>query len=107
MRWRAGLLVVVALAATGWSSARLERIDHGSKDRELLYLPNGKLLHVMSLGHPTLLADVVYLWAIQHYSNYERGDRFRYLEHVFDRVITTSGNVAAVGTPMLKLLSGR
>jgi tetratricopeptide (TPR) repeat protein len=42
----------------------------------------------MSLGHETTLADLVYLWAIQYYADYERVDRKRYVEHVFANVIT-------------------
>ena len=30
---------------------------------------------------------MIYIWAIQYYSNYEREDRYRYVEHVFGEVI--------------------
>jgi tetratricopeptide (TPR) repeat protein len=52
-----------------------------------LYLPNGRHLRLASLGHASLVADVVYLWAIQYYANYTRADRARYVEHVFGEVI--------------------
>ncbi len=85
-------VIVVFLAVLGstWIAAnRLEDMSAAiDDDQELLYLPNGRLLKVMSLGHGGLLADVVYVWAIQYYSNYERRDRYRYVEHVFDGVIT-------------------
>ncbi len=35
-----------------------------------------------------MLADLFYIWAIQFYSDYEREDRYRYVEHVFGDVIT-------------------
>ncbi len=83
-------VVFLAIVGSTWvAENRLEDLaantDH---DQELLYLPNGRLLKVMSLGHGGLLADVVYVWAIQYYSNYERRDRYRYVQHVFDGVIT-------------------
>ena len=83
-----GLLVVIMLAATTLSGLRLERLA-GTRNEadDLLYLPNGDYLQVASLGQAPVLADVIYLWAIQFYSQYEREDRFRYVEHVFGDVI--------------------
>jgi len=81
------LLVVAALGA-GSARARLVGIDaagRGSKD--LLYMPNGKYLRAISLGHAPLIADFLYLWAIQYYSDYDLEDRYRYVEHVFGNVI--------------------
>ncbi len=81
------LLVAVALAA-GSARARLAEIDTaGRGTKELLYLPNGKHLKAASLGHAPLVADFVYLWAIQYYSDYDLEDRYRYVEHVFGIVI--------------------
>jgi hypothetical protein len=75
--------------ATGLARGELDRLAAArTTESELLYLPNGKYLRAMSLGHASLLADAVYLWAIQYYSNYDREDRHRYVEHVFGRVIT-------------------
>jgi tetratricopeptide (TPR) repeat protein len=63
-------------------------IDAGwSGTKELLYMPNGKYLKAISLGHAPLLADFVYIWAIQYYSDYDQADRYRYVEHVFGDVI--------------------
>jgi tetratricopeptide (TPR) repeat protein len=56
-------------------------------EQELLYLPNGKYMKLASLGQAALLSDLVYLWAIQYYSNYNREDRFEFVEHVFSDVI--------------------
>jgi tetratricopeptide (TPR) repeat protein len=53
----------------------------------LLYLPNGRFLRVASLGYPTFLADLIYLWSIQHYGTYREQDRFLYLEKVYGEVI--------------------
>jgi tetratricopeptide (TPR) repeat protein len=85
-----GLALVAALAVVaGISRGTLDRIaESRPASEELLYLPNGQHLRIMSLGHTGLLADLVYLWAIQYYSNYERQQRHRYVEHVFSEVIT-------------------
>lgn len=87
---RAAAVLLLAVAAFGAGSARarlvdLDRARRGSQ--ELLYLPNGKYLKVVSLGHASLVADFVYIWAIQYYSDYQRQDRYRYVEHVFGNVI--------------------
>ena len=86
-RWLVGALLALTLVATAWSGYGLERKEDLRGDPDLLYLPNGKMLKVMALGHGPLLADAFYLWAIQYYSNYERADRYRYVEHVFSNVI--------------------
>jgi hypothetical protein len=49
----------------------------------ILYLPSGKNLQYASFGNRTLMADLIYIWAIQYYSNYKIADRFAYLEHIF------------------------
>ncbi|MFC2160359.1 tetratricopeptide repeat protein [Acidobacteriota bacterium] len=49
----------------------------------IIYMPSGKYLKFASFGNPTMLADLVYLWAIQYYGNYNIRDRFDYLEHIF------------------------
>jgi len=86
------VLVVLLLAAAvlGAGSARARLADIAAAGRgakELLYMPNGKYLKAISLGHAPLLADFVYLWAIQYYSDYDLEDRYRYVEHVFGDVI--------------------
>lgn len=82
------LLALAALAGAGGSRAALVRLSREApRAPGLLYLPNGKHLKALSLGHAGLVADALYLWAIQYYSDYQRGDRFRYVEQVFGGVI--------------------
>jgi hypothetical protein len=83
------VILLLVCAATALASARgLDRmVDAGDDAGELLYLPNGKFLRVASLGQAPVLADLIYIWAIQFYSDYEREDRFRYVNHVFSEVI--------------------
>ena len=89
MRGLVAAVVLVAAVSCAWAArarmVRVEAADNGTK--ELLYLPNGKYLKAASLGHAPLVADVVYLWAIQYYSDYGRVDRYKYVEHVFGEVV--------------------
>lgn len=81
------IVVLVALTAS-YSRATLDRLSEMPGESELLYLPSGKHLRLASLGHTGLMADVMYLWAIQYYSNYDRANRKQYVEHIFTNVIT-------------------
>ena len=82
-------MMTAAGTLAGFSRGALDSLAEGtSAVEELLYLPNGKHLKIMSLGHANVLADGIYLWAIQYYSNYEREHRQRYVEHIFGDVIT-------------------
>src|SRR3989441_603979 len=67
---------------------RIEGEGRGGSVHPLLYLPSGKFLKVMALGFDGLLADVLYLWSIQYYGNYDIKDRFDYLERIYEQVIT-------------------
>lgn len=49
----------------------------------IIYLPSGKYLKYATFGYSSLLADLIYIWAIQYYSNYDIPDRFQYLDHIF------------------------
>jgi hypothetical protein len=49
----------------------------------ILYIPSGKYVKYGTFGFSTLIADVVYLWAIQYYGNEEIADRYDSLLHIF------------------------
>jgi len=83
------LAIVVPACAAAWSWDRLE--SEGSQDgpgASVLYLPSGRYLKAASLGFPEVLADAIYIWSIQYYSNYTAADRFAYLDHIYSGVIT-------------------
>ncbi len=81
-------LLLVAATGVGSTGVLLERMSGERRaGARLLYLPNGKHLKLASLGQASLVADALFLWAIQYYSDYEREDRYRYVEHVFGNVI--------------------
>jgi hypothetical protein len=79
--------VMMALSVVG-SERRLQSIDRADPlGRKLLFLPTAESLRFVSLGNEGLVADVMFVWAIQYYSQYEPSERFLYLDNVFD-VIT-------------------
>lgn len=49
----------------------------------IIYIPSGKYLKLVTFGYSSLLADLIYLWAIQYYGDPSIPDRFRYFEHIF------------------------
>jgi tetratricopeptide (TPR) repeat protein len=49
----------------------------------IIYVPTGNYLKHATFGYSSILADLVYLWAIQYYSDYDIPDRFEYLDHIF------------------------
>ena len=83
----AAVLLLASVAGAGFARARLAVLEAPAGTKELLYLPNGKYLKAASLGQASVVADLVYFWAIQYYSDYDRGDRYTYVEHVFGKVI--------------------
>ncbi len=89
MRRALALLLAGVLAlGAGWIRGYAQATAPARQEaRELLYLPNGRYLKLVSLGFAPLLADAIYLWAIQYYADYQRADRFRYVRHVFGDVI--------------------
>jgi tetratricopeptide (TPR) repeat protein len=80
-------LLLASVAGAGVARARLVALQAPRGAKDLLYLPNGKYLKVASLGQASVVADLVYFWAIQYYSDYDRADRYTYVEHVFGKVI--------------------
>ncbi len=85
----AALAVLVPVAAAAWSGERLASTrSERPTAAQVLYLPSGRYLKVVSLGYSAVLADAIYIWSIQYYSNYDEADRFTYLEHIYDNVIT-------------------
>jgi len=49
----------------------------------IIYLPKGEYLKYATFGHSSLLADLIYIWAIQYYGDYEIPDSYDYLYHIF------------------------
>jgi tetratricopeptide (TPR) repeat protein len=81
------LLVVSLLAAAAGIMALKAATDRITRAKvpgsAIIYLPSGKYLKYATFGYSSLAADLIYLWSIQYYSNYEIADRFQYLERIF------------------------
>ena len=58
---RRAIVLVLLLATVSWGRAAIERTEIEA-GKSLLYLPNGKYLKTMSMGHPSVLADWMYIW---------------------------------------------
>jgi len=87
-RTAVALLVILGLAAAGGSALRVEDLRAGQvPGYHLLYLPSGKYLRAVTFGYGNLAADLIYLWSIQYYSNYQIADRYDYLDRIYRRVI--------------------
>lgn len=80
------LIIVLFLSSLIFMALKV-RCDQISRERvpgsAIIYIPSGKYLKFATLGYSSVLADLIYLWAIQYYSNYAIADRFHYLEHIF------------------------
>lgn len=65
----------------------IERSRERRGTAEPLYLPNGKLLHVVSLGYDSAVADVLWLYSIQYAMEQFWGERkYVWLQHIFDLI---------------------
>ncbi len=52
----------------------------------IIYIPSGKYLKYATFGYSSLVADLIYIWAIQYYTTYTIVDRFQNLEHIFSMI---------------------
>lgn len=77
-------LLLVSLAGLAGMKRLLDRLPRESvPGSSIIYIPSGRHLKTFSFGFSSLLADAVYLWAIQYFSDQRIRDRFEYLDHVF------------------------
>jgi tetratricopeptide (TPR) repeat protein len=84
----ATLLIVLILFLSGAGIIALkqtvERLPRKKiPGASIIYIPSGKYLKYATFGYSSLVADLVYLWAIQYYTTYTIVDRFQNLEHIF------------------------
>lgn len=80
------LLALLFLLCAGIVSLKLavERIPRKKiPGASVIYIPSGRYLKYATFGYSSLVADLVYIWAIQYYTTYTIVDRFQNLEHIF------------------------
>ena len=61
--------------------------NYFEKRNVFLTLPKGKTLKILSFGYQNFVADMLFIWSIQFYSDYNILNSYDYIEHVYD-VIT-------------------
>jgi tetratricopeptide (TPR) repeat protein len=49
----------------------------------IIYIPSGKYLKMATFGFSSLMADIVYLWAIQYYGNAAIPNKLDHFIHIF------------------------
>ena len=49
----------------------------------IIYIPSGKYLKHATFGYSSLMADLIYIWAIQYYGNYAISERYDHLDQIF------------------------
>jgi len=89
--WRKGsasliLVLLLFLSCAGFIGLKVavERIPRKKiPGASIIFIPSGKYLKYATLGYSSLVADFVYIWAIQYYTTYTVVDRFQNLEHIF------------------------
>jgi len=80
------IIVLIFLSCGGLVSLKtaVDRIPRKKiPGASIIYIPSGKYLKYATFGYSSLVADLVYLWAIQYYTTYTIVDRFQNLEHIF------------------------
>jgi len=78
------LLLVVTGAGFMGVKLRLEAISRTQvPGSSIIYIPSGKYLKRVSFGYQSAMADAIYLWAIQYYSDTSIPNRYQNLDHIF------------------------
>lgn len=80
------IFVIVILSCFVFMALKL-KIDGIQRTKvpgsSIIYVNTVKHLKFASFGNSAMMADLIYLWAIQYYSNYKIQDRYDHLEHIF------------------------
>ncbi len=80
-------VVVVLILSLGTFMGLKIKVDRIKREKipgaSIIYIPSGKYLKYTTFGYSSLLADLIYLWAIQYYTTYTVVNRFEHLDHIF------------------------
>jgi hypothetical protein len=80
-------LIIVLMAMAGFLQFKYDARRHYDTAREVFVtLPPGKTLRILSFGFQNLVADMLFIWSIQFYSDYNLTNSYDYLEPVFDTI---------------------
>lgn len=79
--------IIALLVSASFVHQQFEKMERADPlGKELLYLPSSAGLELLSLGNKGLVADVLFLWAIQYFAQFEPNSQFLYLDQVFDLI---------------------
>jgi len=79
-----GALLILFVLAFAGLKLRLDQIPRARvPGLSVLYLPSGKYLRAVTFGYSSLVADIIYLWAIQYYGDPTVSNRFDYFTRIF------------------------
>ncbi len=85
MRRLSFAVILVLLLTTALHYNLYARYDtKGSLFTQMLYLPSSKYLKPASFGYSSVVADLIYLWSIQYYTDPGFQRRREYLKHTYD-----------------------
>ncbi len=80
-------LVILLILSCGIFMSLKVKTDNISRKKipgsSIIYIPSGQYLKFATFGNSSLLADLIYVWAIQYYSDYTIPDMYKYLDHIF------------------------
>lgn len=80
-------LVILLILSCGIFMSLKVKTDNISREKipgsSIIYIPSGQYLKFATFGNSSLLADLIYVWAIQYYSDYTIPDMYEYLDHIF------------------------
>ncbi len=84
-RTLASAIVLCLLAGSMMGlKTRLDRIPRRKiVGSGIIYIPSGKYLKMATFGFSAVMADVIYIWAIQYYGNTAIEDRYEHLTQIF------------------------
>jgi hypothetical protein len=97
-RWVRGVAVLIVIAAILITlypiQRRLDTIRSDWPEKEdLLYLPSGNMLSIVSLGFDQLAADILFIKMIDYFSTHLMTDRtYVWLYHIADLITTLDPN---------------
>jgi tetratricopeptide (TPR) repeat protein len=86
MRKNLSLILILCLSCLLFMGLKLE-IDKVSRQKipgsSIIYIPSGNYLKMATFGFSSLMADIVYIWAIQYFGNTAIPDKFDHFVHIF------------------------
>ncbi len=64
--------------------------DYFKKRNTFLALPSGKTMRILSFGNSELVADFIYIWSIQFFSNYNILNSKQFIEDIYNLITDIS-----------------